>query len=59
MGAQLAKIFDEAQKTGGAAAKMRLAMKTGMSSDKAAQEADSPEMVQKFKSAWDEVKKTL
>jgi len=38
---------------------MRLAMKTGMSSDKAAQEADSPEMVQKFKSAWDEVKKTL
>jgi hypothetical protein len=48
MGAQLLKAFDLAKEAGGVKLQMRLAMKSGMSSDKAADVPDSPASVQKM-----------
>lgn len=57
MGGKLVSYYEEAKKTGGLKATMRLAMKTGVSSDKADAEPDSPETVSKFETAWSEIKK--
>lgn len=55
MGAKLAKAFGIAKEAGGMQATMRLAMKSGMSSDKAAAAPDSPENIQKMEAALKEV----
>ncbi len=59
MGAQLANYYAIAEKTGGLKATMRLAMKTGLSSDKAKVVPDTAEVIQKFKTAWENIKKEL
>jgi hypothetical protein len=55
MGNRLVKAFDIAKEAGGMKATMRLAMKGGMSSDKAAAAPDSPENIQKFEAALKEI----
>jgi hypothetical protein len=55
MGAKLTKAFEIAKAEGGMKASMRLAMKTGLSSDKAAGAQDSPELIQKFEAALKEI----
>lgn len=55
MGARLTKYYDLANTKGGLPLKMRLAMKTGVSSDKAATEPDSPENLAKFYAAAKEI----
>jgi hypothetical protein len=55
MGAKLAKALEMAKAAGGLQAQMRLAMKSGMSSDKAAALPDSPENIQKMEAAYKEV----
>ncbi len=55
MGNRLVKAFGIAKEAGGMKATMRLAMKGGMSSDKAAAAPDSPENIQKFESALKEI----
>lgn len=55
MGAKLVKAFDIAKQAGGAQFQMRLAMKSGMSSVKAASEPDSPENVTKMEAALKDV----
>lgn len=55
MGAKLAKAFEIAKQAGGVQAQMRLAMKSGMSADKAAAEQDSPQNIQKMEAALKEV----
>jgi len=57
MGQQLAQMYDEAKKLGGLKAQMRLAMISGMSSDKAKSADDSPDNLNKVKGALMEVKK--
>jgi hypothetical protein len=48
MGAKLQQYYELAEKSGGLPTKMRLAMKTGIPSEKADSEPDSPENLQKF-----------
>jgi hypothetical protein len=48
MGAKLKQYYDIVQEKGGMAAKMRLAMKTGVAAAKAETEPDSPELLEKF-----------
>ena len=48
MGAKLLKAFDLAKEAGGLKLQMRLAMKSGMSSDKAVGAPDSPANMQKM-----------
>ncbi len=55
MGAKLSQYYDLASKKGGLPVKMRLAMKTGIPSDKAGSEPDSPENLAKFYAAAKEV----
>jgi hypothetical protein len=55
MGNRLVKAFDIAKDAGGMKATMRLAMKGGMSSDKAAAAPDSPENIAKMEAALKEV----
>lgn len=55
MGAKLQKAFEMAKDAGGLPVQMRLAMKAGMSSDKAAGMPDSPENIQKVETAFKEV----
>ncbi len=55
MGEKLVKYYDFARQSGGPATTMRLAMKTGVPSTKAADVPDSPENVQKFKDAIKEL----
>lgn len=55
MGARLIKAFEAAKQAGGLQMQMRLAMKSGMSSDKAASTPDSPENIQKVEAAFKEV----
>jgi len=55
MGNRLVKAFNIAKEAGGMKATMRLAMKGGMSSDKAAAAPDSPENIQKFEAALKEI----
>ena len=55
MGQQLAKFYEAAKQAGGLQAQMRLAMKTGLSAEKAQAAPDSPENVAKFKAAIKEI----
>lgn len=51
MGATLVKLYKFAEDNGGVTAKMRLAMITAISSQKASSTADTPELIAKFKAA--------
>ena len=55
MGTRLVKAFNIAKEAGGMKATMRLAMKGGMSSDKAAAAPDSAENIQKLEAALKEI----
>jgi hypothetical protein len=55
MGAKLVKAFGLAKDHGGLQAQMRLAMKSGMSSDKAAAAPDSPENLSKMEKVFKEI----
>ena len=55
MGTRLVKAFSIAKEAGGMKATMRLAMKGGMSSDKAAAAPDSAENIQKMEAALKEI----
>lgn len=55
MGAKLAKYYDFVAQEGGIQGKMRLAMMTNVPSTKAATEADTPELVNKFRAAIKEI----
>lgn len=55
MGAKLVKFFELAKEEGGLSAQMRLAMATGISTVKASSEADTPEVLAKFKAAFKEI----
>ena len=55
MGAKLAQYYQLADQSGGLTVKMRLAMKTGIPSEKAANEPDSPDNLAKFYEAAKEV----
>ena len=55
MGAKLQKAFEMAKEAGGLPIQMRLAMKSGMSSDKAAGLPDSPENIKKLEAVFKEV----
>lgn len=57
MGAKLVKYFDDAEAVGGYKARMRMAMITLMSSEKAENADDSPDNVEKFEKALTEIKK--
>jgi hypothetical protein len=48
-------IYEAIKKDGDLAAQMRLAMKTGLASQKAKEAPDSPENIQKFKEAYKEI----
>ncbi|MDR0498944.1 MAG: hypothetical protein LBH03_04325 [Holophagales bacterium] len=55
MGRVLVDIFETIKKEGGLSAQMRLAMLVGISSKRAVSIDDTPELVQKFASAYKEV----
>lgn len=55
MGDKLSKLYEFTKANGGLAAQMRLAMKTGVSSDKAGAAPDSPDVIAKFKAAIKEI----
>jgi len=55
MGQILTKCYEFVKQNGGVAAQMRVAMKTCISSDKAAITPDSPDNIAKFKAAIKEV----
>lgn len=55
MGVALQKIYDFVGREGGTVLRMRLAMKTGISSEKAAGAPDTPELIQKFREAAREI----
>ncbi len=55
MGAKLAKYYQLAEEHGGLVIKMRMAMKTGVPSNKADSEPDSPENLAKFYAAAQEI----
>ena len=59
MAEKLVKYYDEANAMGGLKAKMRLAVLTNIPSMKAQSEPDSPENIQKFQKAMQELKKEL
>ena len=55
MGVRLTKAYELATEKGGSTMRMRLAMKTNISSEKAKLEPDSEENIKKFKSALKEL----
>ncbi|MBU0990960.1 MAG: hypothetical protein KJ737_00585 [Proteobacteria bacterium] len=55
MGAKLQKAFELVKEAGGLKAQMRLAMKSGISSEKADSEPDSPEKISKMEVALKEL----
>jgi hypothetical protein len=55
MGKRLEQYFEYAKEKGGLAAQMRMAMKFGMPSTKAAAAPDTPESVEKAKALCQEV----
>ena len=57
MGAKLVKYYDDAKALGDLKAQMRLAVLTKMSVQKAEAEPDSPENVNLFEKAMQELKK--
>jgi hypothetical protein len=54
-GSSPAKIYDFVGREGGTVLRMRLAMKTGLSSEKAAGAPDTPELVEKCRQAAREI----
>lgn len=59
MGQKLVAFYNEAKKTGGLTAQMRLAVITKIPGTKAAQALDSPENLKKFEEAMIQIKKNL
>ena len=57
MGQKLVEYYGKAEQMGGLKAKMRLAMITAVSSQKAAETPDSTELIQKFEAAMKELEK--
>lgn len=57
MGAKLAGYFDQAKQIAGLKGQMRMAVLTGVTSAKAPSESDSPDLVAKFESALQQIKK--
>jgi hypothetical protein len=57
MGQALLDIYKKVEQIGQIKAKMRMAMLTGVSSTKAGDEPDTPEVLAKFKSALAEIEK--
>lgn len=55
MGVALQKVYDFVTREGGTVFRMRLAMKTGISSEKAAGVPDTPEAIEKFRQAAREI----
>jgi hypothetical protein len=55
MGQKLAHFYELIKAQGGIQGQMRLAMKTGLPSTKAAAEPDSPQNIAKFKAAFKEI----
>ena len=55
MGATLQKIYEIVTEKGGYEARMALAQKTGIPRTKAAEMEDSPEVINRFKAAADEI----
>lgn len=55
MGDRLKKYYEFAHTKGGLTLQMRLAMKTGITSDKAAVSGDTPENLTKFQNALQEL----
>jgi hypothetical protein len=57
MGQRLTEFYEQASKLGGVKAKMRMAMITKISSNAAGSAPDSPENINNFKKALEEIKK--
>ena len=57
MASKLVQYYDEVAKLGGLKGKMRLAVLTKLPSSKAANEPDSPENIQNFEKAMQEIRK--
>lgn len=57
MGVKLMHFFDEAKQLGGLKAQMRLAVLTNTPSPKAQTCSDSPDLIEKFTKALDEIRK--
>jgi hypothetical protein len=57
MADKLLKYYDEAKKLGGLKAQMRLAVLTALPSTKAQVAPDSPENIQRFEKAMQELRK--
>lgn len=55
MGLALQKLYEFVGREGGTVLRMRLAMKTGLSSEKAAAAPDTPELLEKFRQAVREI----
>lgn len=55
MGTRLMKYYTFTQNKAGIVGRMRLALKVHMTSEKAKEEPDSPELIQKFKTAVREI----
>ena len=55
MGQKLLKFYDAIKSDGGFQAQMRLAMKTGLAAPSAATAPDSPENLQKFIKAYQDI----
>ncbi len=55
MGDKISKYYDFAMQKGGLTLQMRLAMKTGVTSQDAKSSPDTPDKVQKFQSALKEL----
>jgi len=55
MGQKLSRFYELIKAEQGLQGQMRLAMKTGLAAPKAAAEADSPENIAKFKTAYKEI----
>jgi len=54
MGAALVDIYDEAKRVGGLPAQIKLAMLTKLSSPKASEVPDTPELIAQFRAALKE-----
>jgi hypothetical protein len=57
MGAKLSEYYRKVEQIGGIKARLRLAVITRVSSDKAANEPDSPEHLKTFEAAFKEIEK--
>jgi hypothetical protein len=55
MAQKLSQLYELIKAQGGIQGQMRLAMKTGIASTKAATEPDSPETLTKFKAAFKDI----